>query len=733
MLRGGESGPAIVPGVPESSLLVDAINHGDVVQMPPTGKLPLQPIADLTAWVKMGAPWPSEQISVRPTEPKTASYELSADDKAFWAFQPPANRLLPKVQQTGWPKTPVDHFVLGQLEAKGLEPAPGADKRILIRRTTFDLTGLPPTPEEIAPFLRDDSPDAYARVVDRLLASPRYGERWGRHWLDVARYADSNGADENRIHANAWRYRDYVVAAFNQDLPYDRFIVEQLAGDLLPATDRESRNRQWIATGFLAIGPKPLLANDAVKVELDVVDEQIDTTGRAFMALTLGCARCHDHKFDPIPASDYYALAGIFKSTTTIDRYDFQNHRSWTERALGDVEDEERLQRLKAAYDEANEARRLNDEPNEQKKFIAEMKKVRKELAAIPVAMAVRDGSVADTRVLIRGNHMTPGPDVPRGFPRVLASDSRPPIGDDESGRLALAQWLSQPDHPLTARVMVNRIWKWHFGEGIVRSVDNFGRLGERPDNQPLLDYLAVHFVESGWSVKAIHRQILLSGAYQSATPHSALRIPHSAEPENRLLSHMNRRRLDAEEIRDALLMVSGQLDLTIGGAALPPELNIERVAERGKGQGEEVISRAYQTKRRSLYVPVIRSGLFDLFQAFDFADTSIVTGRRDSTTVAPQALFLMNSDLIWQASQQLAERVLHGARDDDEARLREVYELAYGRPPSSRETARAVEFLRAYEHELASDGLGVNERRRRAWEAWCRVVLASNEFIYVQ
>jgi hypothetical protein len=743
ILKGGDSGPAVVPGQPQKSLLIDAINHGDVVQMPPTGKLLPQAIADLSAWVRMGMPWPREplvaQTPVRPSTDQTAGYRLTAEDKSFWAFQPPRKPSLPSVRRSGWPRSPVDFFVLARLEARSLEPAPPADKRTLIRRTTYDLTGLPPTPEETLAFLQDDSPDAYAKVVDRLLASPHYGERWGRHWLDVARYADSNGADENRIHANAWRYRDYVVAAFNEDKPYDRFVLEQLAGDLLPAIDRETRNRNWIATGFLAVGPKPLLANDAIKVEMDVVDEQLDTTGRAFLALTLGCARCHDHKFDPIPLGDYYALAGIFKSTTTIDNYDIHINRSWTERALGTEGDEEQHRRLKEAYDRANDRRRLTDDLNQQKKYLAQMRALRKELAPIPVAMAVKEGNVANARVLLRGNHLTPGPEVPRRFPRILAGENQTPIGDQQSGRLELARWLVRPDHPLTARVLVNRIWKWHFGEGIVRSVDNFGRLGERPDDQPLLDYLAVRFVESGWSVKAMHRLILLSAAYQMSTRYNATAA--AFDPENRLLWRMNRRRLDAEELRDALLQASGQLDLAMGRPVLPPEINYEQVAELGRRAGGGPIAQAQRTARRSLYLPVIRSGLYDLFQVFDFADPSVVTGHRDTTTVAPQALFLMNSDLVWQGAQHLADRLLSlasGGREspggwDDAQRVCAAYQRAYGRPPSSQETARALEFIKAYDDELAGDGLGLHERRLRAWQAWCRVVLASNEFLYVE
>ena len=336
MLQGGDLGPAIKPGDPQGSLLIDAINHGDVVQMPPKTKLPPQEIADLTAWVAQGAPWPDAPKS-SPTQPSpSAPAEISAEDRNFWAFLPPREPSVPAVKNTSWPKSLLDPFVLAPLESRGLVPAVPADKRTLIRRATFDLHGLPPTPEEAGDFLADSSPDAFAKVVDRLLASPRYGERWGRHWLDIARYADSNGMDENMAMAHAWRYRDYVISAFNNDKPYDQFIREQLAGDLLPPADDPTNFDRLIATGFLVLGPKMLAEDDPVKMEMDIIDEQVDTIGRAFLGLTLGCARCHDHKFDPIPTTDYYSLAGIFKSTKTME-----NHRvvaMWSERPLATSE-----------------------------------------------------------------------------------------------------------------------------------------------------------------------------------------------------------------------------------------------------------------------------------------------------------------------------------------------------------------------------------------------------------
>jgi hypothetical protein len=344
------------------------------------------------------------------------------------------------------------------------------------------------------------------------------------------------------------------------------------------------------------------------------------------------------------------------------------------------------------------------------------------------VAIAVRVGHVANAHVLVRGNHLTPGAAVPRRFPRVLAGEAQEPLTREQSGRLELARWLVRPEHPLTARVMVNRIWKWHFGEGLVRSMDNFGRLGERPDNQPLLDYLAVRFVESGWSIKEMHRLMVLSSTYQMA----AISTPQSIDPENRLLSHMNRRRLDAEELRDALLLVSGQLDLRRGGTLLKPEINFSPVSELGRQKGGGPIGAAYGSTRRSLYLPVIRSGLYELFQVFDFADPSVVTGRRDTTLVAPQALFLMNSDLVWQASQHFATRLLNQP-GCDEVRVGEAYQRAYGRRPSSQEIARALEFIQEYEDQVRSSGIESQDPRRDAWQAWCRVVFASNEFVYVE
>ena len=470
ILKGGENGPAAVPGQPDKSLLLKAVRHvNGTPKMPDGKKLTDREIADLTRWVQMGLPYP-ESV----TAPK-------ADPKTWWAFQSPRKPEVPKVVNATWPQSLLDHFILAKLEAKGLTPAFAADRRTLIRRATFDLTGLPPTPEEIDAFIKDNSTNAFAKVVDRLLASPHYGERWGRHWLDVARYADSNGLDENVAFGNAWRYRDYVVRAFNDDLPFDQFILEQLAGDLLESKDVAIRQRRLIATGFLSLGPKVIAEVDEKKMELDIVDEQIDTVGRAFLGLTLGCARCHDHKFDPIPMADYYGLAGIFRSTKTMDH--FKKVARWHEHPLALANDPS----IKAAHEREIAKQNAVIKDLEQKPTVeskVRLKLLRDELAklekagpTIPTAMGVADGAIIDAPIHPRGNHTKLGKVVPRHVPVILAKEHAPSFDAKTSGRLELARSLVQPDHPLTARVMVNRIWRWHFGYGIVRSTDNFGTL----------------------------------------------------------------------------------------------------------------------------------------------------------------------------------------------------------------------------------------------------------------
>ncbi|MHC5541836.1 DUF1549 and DUF1553 domain-containing protein, partial [Singulisphaera rosea] len=616
---------------------------------------------------------------------------------------------------------------------------------------TFDLTGLPPTPEDVEAFLADRSTDAFAKVIDRLLASPRYGERWGRHWLDVARYSDSNGLDENTAYGNAWRYRDYVIASMNADKPYDRFLLEQLAGDLLSsgASEAETRER-WIATGFLSLGPKVLAEVDEKKMEMDIVDEQIDTVGRAFMGLTLGCARCHDHKFDPISTADYYGLSGIFQSTRTMES--FTKLAKWHEYPAPTEQDKARLAEHEAAVKarkaeiervvgQAND--RLKAEPKAGGKLPempeslypeatkAELKKLRDALAELektapemPTIMGVKEGKAVAARIQIRGNHLTLGDEVPRRFPTVLTS-SKTTIDKERSGRLELARWLVDGSHPLTARVMVNRIWRWHFGQGLVLTPDNFGTIGERPANPALLDWLALRFVEGGWSIKAMHRLIMLSSTYQEGSTHDPKAM--QVDPENRLRWRWDPRRLEAEEIRDALLAVGGSLDPTMRGPVLHVK-NRDYLFDH-----TSLDHTRYDSKRRAVYLPVIRNNVYDVFQLFDFSDPTVMSGNRAVTTVALQSLFMMNSDLVHDVAGQLARRVLDRGDLDDAGRVGILFAEAYGRPPTDLETGKALAFVDRYTTAAGPEEGDEAKGRRLAWQAYCQIVVASNEFIYIR
>ncbi|MBI5760901.1 MAG: PSD1 domain-containing protein [Planctomycetales bacterium] len=742
MLQGGDSGAAIVPGQPENSLLIRAIRQLDKdLKMPPKGKLSDKQIADFTQWVKQGAPYP-EPIS---------SLKVRHRDPSHWAFQTPVDPPVPSVRDTVWSRTSLDRFILAKLESASIAPAATADKRTLIRRATFDLTGLPPTPAEIVEFLADDSADAFPRLIDRLLASPAYGERWGRHWLDVARYADSNGLDENVAHGNAWRYRDYVVAAFNSDQPYDQFLVEQLAGDLLPASDNATRHRHLIATGFLAIGPKVLAEVDETKMQMDIVDEQIDTVGRAVLGLTFGCARCHDHKFDPVDTADYYGLAGIFKSTRTMET--FKKVARWHENPIPTPEGiaakavhDEQVSQKKAAIqkviDRADTAAKAavpaGEKPPQKLEALypeetrAELKRLRDELAQFeksapeqPSAMGVSDDAVVDVAVHVRGNPFKLGDVVPRRLPRVLAGSSPPPFDAQHSGRLELARSFVERRHPLTSRVMVNRVWRWHFGRGLVRTPDNFGLLGEAPTHPELLDWLAHRFMEQGWSLKKLHRLIMLSSTYQLSSTVDATAVER--DPENRLFGRANVQRLEAEAVRDAMLAVSGQLDRTLGGSLLTVKNRAYFFDHTSKDLTD------YSSRRRSIYLPVVRNNLYDVFQLLDYPDAAVPSGDRTTTTVAPQALMMMNSEFVARASADMAARILGDPQVDDAHRIQTVYGLAYGREATADEMTQASTFVIEVEKALQSEQPDAPQRLRQAWDSLCQVILAANEFIYLK
>ncbi len=955
MLAGGESGPALVPGKPEQSLIITAVRHNEQLKMPPKEKLPAADIAALSAWVKAGAVWPNEKPVAKPEAKPAAVRVFTPEEKAFWAFQP--LKAARPAESKG--VNLIDSFLNEKRKVAGLTAAPEADKRTLIRRVTLDLTGLPPTFEEVESFVSDATLGAWDKLVDRLLKSSAYGEKWGRRWLDVARYADSNGMDENLAHGNAWRYRDYVIRSFNADKSFDRFVKEQIAGDLLPSGTDTERADALTGTGFLVIGPKMLAEDDPMKMRMDIIDEQLDTLGQAFLGLTVGCARCHDHKFDPISQADYYSLAGMFYSTKSMRSYGVV--AQWHERVVGSPDTVAKLAEFEKKRTAANEAvkkfekqlraavkvrldaesKRATDYaetareiarrggplnlvtadpakdkvtgsvvveaenftrgnvskvpdgygegigviinagtlPNfteydievpadgtyqialryaalmarptalsiggklirkdaagevtgswnpdgqkwfaeasvplkkgkttirlecggpiphfdklallpmdsEQAKTVAlsaeelatskklllsvlrgwvklaekwkdklptadelakiandpkgpfqatpeldtavdavlatEMKKAKEELAAldrtkpaVEEAMAVEDEKSQNLRIHLRGSHLTLGAEVPRQFPTILSGDKQSPLTKG-SGRLELAEWVGSPNNPLTARVMANRVWLGHFGYGLVRSPDNFGRLGERPTHPELLDYLAAEFVKSGWSVKSLHRLIVSSSAYKLGTNYNAEHF--RADPDNRLLWRFNRRRLDAEEQRDGMLAVAGILDRKPGGTLLTTANRAYVNSTGGRGSNDSA------TTRRSVYLPIVRSGVSEVLQANDFPDPSTPAGMRQQTTVPAQALFQLNSKVADQTSEAFAKSLLD-LKGDDTARVQDAYRRTYSRPATTAEVARALKYL-------ADSEVAVEVKKLKAWQGFCRVLLASAEFAFVE
>ncbi len=841
--KGGDLGAAIKPGAPDESLFIEAVRyHNQDMQMPPKGALPKSEIVMLEKWVAMGAPDPRDGTV------KSAAAKPNPAGTKHWAFQPLANPAPPFTNTDH----PIDAFVNAALATKKLQAAPPASRRALLRRVTYDLTGLPPAPEEVDAFVQDSRPDAYERVIERLLASPRYGERWGRHWLDVARYADSNGLDENVAFGTAWRYRDYVVRAFNSDKPFDQFLSEQIAGDLMPSPNLATRLERVTATAFLNLGAKVLAEPDKEKLAMDIVDEQIDTLGKAFLGMTLGCVRCHDHKFDPLPQTDYYALAAIFKSTQSLSGARTGAISQWNEsplagldafaeahaaervlaaakkqlasaeaaakkaleeqareqaldyletalelppsatltqarevaakrdlhgaillncrvylhtktddaffdawRAAAAADDKDGLRahyaplfdaaRAAAVKGERKEIAEARQRLSQKTGFLAlpavadplypkatlaeihrlrdEVERVEKSLPDLPTTMSVADADtiLQDLRLHIRGSHLSLGDPVPRAVPGVMQAALRkapPQFPKEQSGRLELARWLTDPEHPLTARVMVNRLWTWHFGRGLVATPDNFGVLGAVPSHPELLDWLARRFVREGWSVKAMHRLILTSATYRRA----AAAAGPAGDLENTLLSVFPVRRLEAEEIRDTVLAVAGLLDLTEGGKTVPlrnRQFVFNHTSKDATG---------YDSPRRALYLPVIRNHLYELFQQFDYPDPSMPTGLRNSSVVAPQALLMLNSELLGDAAEALAARY-----HTDEAGLTALYAALYGRSPQPAEVARCQDFLRVYDAALASRVENATERARQARAAFCHTLLMANELIYLR
>ena len=843
--KGGESGPAVVPGNVDESLLLSALRHEDF-EMPPDKKLPDEIIANFEIWIEQGA------IDPRDGEVRSTKRVINIEEgRKFWSFQPLARPTVPEVQDESWPRSDIDRFILKRIEAAKIQPVADADRRTLIRRVYFDLIGLPPTPEQIDAFLKDESAEAFEHVVDELLRSPRFGERWGRHWLDVVRFAESSGGGRTLLFPEAWRYRDYVIEAFNNDLPYDRFVKQQIAGDLMEASDWQERRRQIVATAFLVLGPTNYELQDKDVLEMDIIDEQLDTMGKAFLGMTIGCARCHDHKFDPIPHHDYYALAGILKSTKSVIH---SNVSKWNETSLPMSAEEEaklkvaeaqiaslqktmkplqtELKKLggdaggggkpldaaqlvgvvvddtqaeksgtwsksvsvpgfvgqgylysgadkssvtftpklprramyevritftpssnrapnahvrilheggdsmvivnqtkpgsiapsvetlgKFEFDPQNKPRVIisnegvstgtvvadavmfvdeaakpatapKQAPDIAKKradLAKQIKDVERQIKELqeknpkrPIAMAVTElEEPGDIPIAIRGIVHNKGEIVPRGMLQVTVRGEMPHIKEKQSGRLELADWIASSDNPLTARIMANRVWYWLSGRGLVRSVDNFGATGQEPSHPELLDHLATSFIDDGWSVKKLIRRVVLSRTYRLGSGQQAA----ASDPDNRLLSRRTPRRLDAESIRDTLLLVGGNLDMTAGGVNMKPGTKSEYGYE-------------FTSTRRSVYVPVFRNLLPEIFATFDFADPNIQVGSRTSSTTSPQALLMMNHPLVMQQSEAAAKQLLAVKDLASADRIHRAYNQVLGRLPTDREAQLASRFI---------------------------------------
>jgi hypothetical protein len=726
IFSGGKDGPVIVPGHPEKSLLIDKIKETDPKKRMPqeSPALPSEEITILENWIKNGAAWPDETEKLPPPPAHIAANYVKLRAK-HWAWQPLTDPVVPTVANNSWPRTNIDRFILAKLEEKNLAPVNDADPIALIRRLTYDLTGLPPTPKEVNAFRKDHSARAYTELVDRLLSSPQYGERWGRHWLDVARYAESTGPSRNIPFPNAWRYRDYVIDAVNRDVPFDRFIQEQLAGDLLPATTPSERDRLHTATGFLALGPKDVNQRFSARYKIDNVNDQIDTVTRGTMALTVSCARCHDHKYDPIPTTDYYALAGIFSSTidavglkssmggSSLDYY-APKLLGYLSAASAPSVPKEQIEKLKAETDAAKkEFDAIKDTPEgnaigpdgkpKLEHFEKKYNRLNENLMLISDlgdlgygVHSVREGVVGDTSVRIRGVEERHGPTVPRGFLSVVTFSDAPRIPQSHSGRLELAQWITSPDNPLTPRVYVNRVWAHLFDTGIVSTVDDFGSRGDQPSNPQLLDYLAREFMRNGWSTKKLVREIVLSRAYQLGS-----KIPdgyREIDPSNRLVWRHSPRRLEAEEIRDSILASAGRLQLTHPAGS--PSMKVRMIEIQDDGPvAQSLLAAADRSDYRSIYLPLLRGETPRTLAAFNPVLQTLVTGQRDATTVATQALFMLNSPFVREQSIYLADSLLAAPHQSDGARIRKAYELILSRDPSPQETKKIEAFLRRYKN----------------------------------
>jgi hypothetical protein len=746
IMKGGDTGPAITPGQPDASLLIQAIRHTDPEMVMPKQKLPAHVIADFEAWVKMGAPDPRVEDTVAVAQAKSAIDWNKA--REWWSFRPIQKPAAPSVKQSRWPANDIDRFILSRLEKENLKPAADAEKRVLIRRATFDLTGLPPTPEEIAAFLKDKSRDAFAKVVDRLLASPSYGERWGRHWLDVVRYADTAGDNSDFPIPQMHRYRDWVISAFNRDLPYDQFVREQLAGDLLPGKTAAETQERLIATGYIANARRFGSRVDDYPQHL-TIEDTLDNLGKAFLGLTINCARCHDHKFDPITAADYYALYGIFHST----RYPWPGiELEQKQRDLVPLVEPGKLAEAEAArksYD-AEKSRlekavqKLKDQLKEipadgKKEHEAKIKEAEQAAKAhvkrgLPydLAYAVAEAKKAENvAIQIKGDPAKPGGVVPRRFLTVLGAQALPP-NESSSGRRQLAEWIVDRNNPLAARVMANRIWQHHVGKGLVPTPNDFGKQGKPPTHPELLDWLASQFIESGWSVKSMHRLIMLSRTYRQASEVISETVnsnqsgpPATVSLTTDYFSPFPRRRLDAEALRDTMLVLSGNLDTS------PPAPHPFPPQTEWKFTQHNPFKAVYESKRRSVYLMTQRIQRHPYLAIFDGADPSTSTAARTTSTTPLQALFLLNDRFVHEQSEAFASRILRSAKDEA-TRIQFAYETALGRPAAKEELAQCRKFLADARLRLADSGAPSPDIESESWRALVRALLRLNEFVYV-
>ncbi len=768
LLRGGDNGPAVVPGDPAASLLIRAIRRGEERKMPPDEPLAADVVDALEKWVSQGAEWPARAAAI-------AAFAA----QRHWAFTPVADVALPD-DPSGWSETPIDRFIAAKLAEHGLRPRPPAERRTLLRRVTFDLIGLPPTPQELDAFVNDDLPEAFELVIERLLASPLYGERWGRHWMDVVRYADTAGDNADYPVPEVRRYRDYIIDAFNADKPYDVFVREQLAGDILARLQPDDRGRyaeRVAATGFLALSRR--YATAPYELWHLTLEDTIDTTGRALMGLSLRCARCHDHKFDPITTEDYYALYGIFSSTQfpwaggeelqskKFDRQHFVSLAppddaapklaaygqaiSALEAEINRVETEDpdakRVAKLDAQLKTRTDAAATSQGSDSSKTELDELKKQRGEINRrlqatlealrarlrqlrrtglpldLPGAYAVADGQVADARVQRRGEPADARELVPRGVPKFLPHGETLTIPAGASGRRELAEWLTRSDHPLTARVMVNRIWQHHFGKGLVTTPSDFGLRGNAPTHPELLDWLTAQFVKDGWSIKNLHRLIVRSKTYQLSSGNDDANA--AGDPSNRWYWRFDRQRLEAEAIRDAMLAVAGGLDCRV-----PADHPFPPIADWNWTQ-HSPFKAVYPSSYRSVYLMTQRLQRHPYLALFDGPDPNLSTDVRTSATVPLQALYLMNNPFVAEQSAAFARRLMD-AQSDPAARLGLAYTIAYGREPRAAERDEGMKYLEAYRAESASAGAESSEAQREAWTSYARVLLTASEFVYI-